>query len=94
MLKDHSGQSTPSRSKNKKHSSNSVKRSSEKRNSTIFSSKDEDRIKIIQPSVLTNLGDIKHAIFDKTDTLTLSTIEIVKLASPTKLYNVNIRSLF
>ena len=40
------------------------------------------------------MGDIKHAIFDKTDTLTLSTIEIVQLASTTKLYNLNIKSLF
>lgn len=78
------------KSKSPKH----VKRSADKKSSLIFSTKDENRIQIIQPSVLTDLGDVKHAIFDKTDTLTLSTIEIVQIASSTKLYNLNVKTLF
>jgi hypothetical protein len=82
-----------SRSKVRK-STGRFDRKSDKRSSLIFSNKDENRIKVIQPSVLTDLGDINHAIFDKTDTLTLSTIEIVQLASSTKLYNLDIKTLF
>lgn len=50
---------------------------------------DNQKIKVIEFGVLSNLGNISHTIFDKTDTLTTNQIEILMLATVGRVYSIN-----
>lgn len=60
----------------------------------LFRDNESNKIQIFEPTVFTNLGDITHAVFDKSDTLTLNNIEIVELATCTKLYSIDTHGLY
>jgi magnesium-transporting ATPase (P-type) len=47
-----------------------------------------DLIKVIDYGVLSDLGSVDHVVFDKTDTLTTSHLEIVKFATVNRCYNI------
>lgn len=51
------------------------------------------KVKITDFRVLNNLGDIEHVVFDKTDTLTKTTIEIRSIASIAKNYTINTHNI-
>ena len=50
---------------------------------------EDQKIKVIEYSVLSNLGNVSQAIFDKTDTLTTNKIEILMLATIGRVYSIN-----
>lgn len=52
----------------------------------VFSSK---KVKVIDHRILSDLGEIDHIIFDKTDTLTRSIIDIKRLATVRQFYVVD-----
>jgi magnesium-transporting ATPase (P-type) len=56
--------------------------------SDIISPGASDLIKIIDYGVISDLGCIDHVVFDKTDTLTTSHLEIVRFASVSRCYNI------
>lgn len=56
--------------------------------SDISTSGNRDFIKIIDYSVIPDLGNIDHVVFDKTDTLTTSQLEIVNFTSVTRCYAI------
>lgn len=48
------------------------------------------KVNIVNPRILSELGVIDHVIFDKTDTLTRSTVEIVRTVTKSKMYSVKV----
>lgn len=56
--------------------------------SDIVAPGSNDLIKIIDYGVIPDLGSVDHVVFDKTDTLTTSHLEIVKFASVNRCYNI------
>lgn len=52
----------------------------------VFSSK---KVKVIDHRILSDLGEIDHIIFDKTDTLTRSIIDIKMLATTKQFYSID-----
>jgi len=60
-------------------------------NSTFVSNGDgkDDEIKIINISVLPDIGSLDHIVFDKTDTLTTSKLEVMKLSTTARCYAID-----
>jgi magnesium-transporting ATPase (P-type) len=57
-------------------------------NSDITSQGSSDFIKIIDYGVIPDLGSVDHVVFDKTDTLTTSHLEIVSFATVSRCYSI------
>lgn len=55
--------------------------------------KNEQSVRVINTAILSDLGNIDHVFFDKTDTLTLSTVEITMASTLDKLFKIDMRSL-
>jgi len=49
---------------------------------------DIDQVKVINYEALPDLGSINHVVFDKTDTLTMSTMHVCQLATYSSIYKV------
>lgn len=54
---------------------------------------DDNLVRITDFRVLSNLGNIDHVVFDKTDTLTKTSIEIKSISTCSKNYNINIEEV-
>lgn len=55
--------------------------------------KNEKSVRVINPNILSDLGNIDHVFFDKTDTLTLSTVDIIRVSTLSKLFKINMRMI-
>ncbi len=55
----------------------------------MFGVFNKKQLKVIDYNVLSDLGDIGHVTFDKTDTLTINKIEIKMISTKYRIYNLN-----
>lgn len=59
----------------------------------MFGIFNQKKLKVIDYNILSDLGDICHVTFDKTDTLTKSIIEIKMISTTFRCYSIDTKSV-